>query len=58
MLCVTLSGLEKLSQKDNRPMRPNTPLQIDERRASILSNRNVALAPLAAELQNRWAERQ
>ncbi len=53
MLCVTLSGLEKLSQKDNRPMRPNTPLQTDERRASILSNRDVALAPLAAERQNR-----
>ena len=31
----------------------NTPLQTDERRASVTAKSNVALAPLAAERQNR-----
>ena len=35
---------------------PNQALQSDERRAWIAGDCNVALAPLAAERQNRYAE--
>jgi hypothetical protein len=35
--------------------RPNKALQADEWRAPVAAQRELILAPLAAERQNRWA---
>src|SRR3990172_4794452 len=48
--------LRNLETANHTIVRPNKPLQTDERRTAVAAFRRVTLAPLAAERQSRYAD--